>query len=171
MKQNGSEKLPSFSLWNEIKRNRSEKKPSISFRSEMESKFFRFDVKVFFSLVFASEAKRKWNEVKTKRKNFYFVSLWSETKRSKAKRKSKRKNFGSETKRKYALLISLWSEAKKSKRKEANKFFFFTWACETDLVSLRFALKRKNFWRNRRTLLASSVLLLASFFKKFFRHL
>jgi hypothetical protein len=59
-KEKGSEKLPSFSLRSEMKQNRSEKMPSFSLRSEMEAKFFRFDAKkVFFSLVFASEAKRK----------------------------------------------------------------------------------------------------------------
>jgi hypothetical protein len=43
----------------------------------------------------------------------------------------------------------LWTEAKNSKRKEAKKIFFFHErvrnACKTDLVSLRFALKRKIF--------------------------
>jgi hypothetical protein len=66
---------------------------------------------------------------------------------------AKRKIFVSETKRKKALLISLWSEEKNSKRKEAKrsdkKICFFhvsVWnACKTDLVSLRFALKRKIF--------------------------
>ncbi len=41
----------------------------------------------------------------------------------------------------------IWSE---KKRNEAKKIFFFRVsvrnACETDLVSLCFALKRKNFW-------------------------
>jgi ABC-type transporter MlaC component len=67
--------------------------------------------------------------------------------------KGKRKTFGSEAKRKYALLISLWSEEKNSKRNEAkrsekNVFFHVSVrnACETDLVSLRFALKRKKFF-------------------------
>jgi hypothetical protein len=60
MKQKGSEKLPSFLLQSEMKRNRSKKMPSFSLQSEMEAKFFRFDAKKdFFSLVFASEAKRK----------------------------------------------------------------------------------------------------------------
>jgi hypothetical protein len=62
---------------------------------------------------------------------------------------AKRKIFGSETKRKYGVFISLWLEAKNSKRNEAQKKIFFHVnvrnACETDLVSLRFALKRKNF--------------------------
>ncbi len=74
---------------------------------------------------------------------------------------AKRKIFMSETKQKKALLISLWSEAKNlkwkdAKRSEKKKFVFFSRernACETDLVSLRFALKRKIFFlRNRRTL-------------------
>jgi hypothetical protein len=46
-------------------------------------------------------------------------------------------------------LISLWLEAKNSKRNEAKKIFFRVSvrnACETDLVSLRFALKRKNIF-------------------------
>jgi hypothetical protein len=72
--------------------------------------------------------------------------IGSETKRSEAKRNI----FVSETKRKKALLISLWSEAKNSKRKAKKKNFFFHMsvrnACETDLVLLRFALKRKIFF-------------------------
>jgi hypothetical protein len=42
------------------KAKRKRKTPSFSLRSEMEAIFFRFNAKkVFFSLVFASEAKRK----------------------------------------------------------------------------------------------------------------
>jgi hypothetical protein len=60
IKQKGSVKLPSFSLRSKMKRNRSEKMPSFSLRSEMEAKIFSFDAKkVFFSLVFASEANQK----------------------------------------------------------------------------------------------------------------
>jgi hypothetical protein len=45
MKQNGSEKLPSFSLLSKIKRNGSEKLPSFSLQSKMEAKFFLLDAK------------------------------------------------------------------------------------------------------------------------------
>jgi hypothetical protein len=49
-----------------MKHNKTKKKwklPSFSLRSETKAKFF-----FAFSLVFASEAKRKWNEATTKRK-------------------------------------------------------------------------------------------------------
>ncbi len=72
---------------------------------------------------------------KIKRKNVYFVLLWSETKKSEAKQKI----FGSKIKQKYAVLISLRSEAKNSKRKEPRKIFFHVTvqnACKMDLVSL-----------------------------------
>jgi hypothetical protein len=161
MKQNGSEKLPSFSLRSKMKRNKSKKLPLFSLWSKMEAKFFCFDAKKW------NEAKTIWKEAKTskrkrikwnsgtickeskiilrlvfyflmfipsmvkksektfisfrfKAKNVSFVSLWSETKRSKAKR-SKTKNFGSKIKWKYALFISLLSEAKNSKQKEAKQ--------------------------------------------------
>ncbi len=82
MKQNGSEKLPSFSLRSEMKRNGSEKLPSFSLRSEMKrngSEFFRFDAKKVFS-----HLKRNENEMKQKQN----------------KKDAKRKIFGSKTKRK-----------------------------------------------------------------------
>jgi hypothetical protein len=96
-----------------------------------------------------------WKEVK---KRLFRFTL----KQDKAKKhlfrfalKRKRKFFGSETKRKYDLLISLRSEAKNSKRKEAKKkYLFFTWACETDLVSL---WSEKIFFGNQRTLLRESI--------------
>ncbi len=47
----------------------------------------------------------------------------------------------------FALVGSQKFEAKRS-----NKFFLFASACETDLVSLLFALKRKIFFANRRPL-------------------
>jgi hypothetical protein len=86
-------KLPSFSLRSEMKRNGSEKLPSFSLRSEMKrSEIFSLRCeKSVFSLVFASEAKRKLNEAKTKKKgNEKFL----EAKQS-------------EISSKYALLISL----------------------------------------------------------------
>ncbi len=93
-------------------------------------------------------------EAKQSEKNVYFVSLWSETKRSEAKRKM----FGSKIKRKYALLILLWSEAKNSKRNEAKKKFSFSrerakrMRNGSRFASFRFEAK-KFFLRNRRTLL------------------
>jgi hypothetical protein len=91
-------------------------------------------------------------EAKQSEKYVYFVSLWSETKRSEVKRKdwkrneAKRKMFGSEIKQKYALLISLWSEVKNSKRNEAKR----RGACETHAkrISFRFVSlwREKNFF-------------------------
>jgi hypothetical protein len=111
------EKLPSFLLRSEMKENRSE---IFSLRCR----------KSVFSLVFASEAKRKWNEAKTKQKR-------RETKKSEAKRKI----FGSETKWKYTLLISHWSEAKRSK-----KNFFSLEHTKRMRNGSRFTLKRKFFF-------------------------
>jgi ABC-type transporter MlaC component len=84
-----------------------------------------------------------------------FISFRFEAKRKDRKLiEAKQKMFGSEIKQKYALLISLWSEAKNSKRNKAKRsekknFVFHVTvrnACKTDLVSLRFALKRKIFF-------------------------
>jgi hypothetical protein len=102
-----------------------------------------------------SHLKRNENEINRKQSEKTFISFRIEAKRKDRKRnEAKRKNYGSKTKRKYALLISLWSEAKNSKRNETkrsekNVVFFHVSvrnACETDLVSLRFALKRKFFF-------------------------
>ncbi len=135
MKRNRCEKLPSFLLRSEMKENRSE---IFSLRCR----------KSVFPLVFASEAKRKWNEAKTKQKR-------SETKKSEAKRKI----FGSETKWKYTILISHWSEAKRSK-----KIFFFARAYETHAKRISFHFEAKNFFlQNRLTLLYKNLWLFLIF--------
>ncbi len=58
-------KLPSFSLWSEMKWNGSEKLPSFSLQSETDAKFFSFDAKKMFFRLF-SHLKRNENEVKRK---------------------------------------------------------------------------------------------------------
>ncbi len=115
------------SKWTEAKR---KWKTALIFASKQNgSEIFSLRCeKNVFSLVFASKSKRKWNEAKTKRKRSETKNFW---KRNKGK--------------KYPLLILLWSESKNSKRKEAIKKIF-AWTCETDLVLLRFALKRKIFF-------------------------
>ncbi len=88
-------------------------------------------------------------EVKQSEKTFISFRLESKQKNHK-RNEAKRKIFGSETKQKYGVFISLWLEAKNSMRKEAKcskkkKFYVSVQnACETDLILLRFALKRKN---------------------------
>ncbi len=92
-------------------------------------------------------------EAKQSEKTFISFRLKAKQKNQK-RNETKRKIFGSETKQKYGVFISLWLKAKNSKRKKAKwsekKIIFFRVsvrnACETDLVSLRFAWKRKTFW-------------------------
>jgi hypothetical protein len=88
---------------------------------------------------------------KAKQSEKTYISLRFKAKQKNRKwNKAKQKIFGSETKRKYAVLILLWSEVKNSKRKKGGTILFFhvsvQKACETDLVSLHFALKRKIFF-------------------------
>jgi hypothetical protein len=86
MKQNRSEKLPSFSLQSELKRNVSEKLPSFSLRSKTEAKFFRLDAKKMFFHLFLHQ-NRNENEMKRKQNE----------------KEAKQKIFGSETKEKNTL--------------------------------------------------------------------
>jgi hypothetical protein len=141
---------------NEAKQKRKKAIIFASKRNERKIVSLRCEKSVFFACFrIKSETKMKLSENKAKKRLFRFAlkrneKIGSETKRNEAKRK----NYESETERKYALLISLWSEAKNSKRNEAkrsekNVVFFHVSvqnACETDLVSLRFALKRKIFF-------------------------
>ncbi len=151
MKQSGSKKLQSFSLRSEMKRNRREKMPSFSLRSEMDAEIFRFDAKKVFFRLFSH---LKWNENKIKRKQsekplFRFAlkrneKIGSETKKFWKRNKAKIRSIN------FALVKS---EKIRNEKKRIKKICF-TWACETDFVSLRFALKGNNFFlRNRRTLL------------------
>jgi hypothetical protein len=87
-------KIPSFLLRSEIKQNGSEKLPSFSLQSKTEATFFRFDVKKMFFRLF-SHLKRNLNEMKRKQNE-------KEVKRSEMKNFWKRNKL-----KIYALLILL----------------------------------------------------------------
>jgi hypothetical protein len=146
-----SKKLPSFSLRSEIKRNGSKKLPLFSLRSEMK----RNGSEKLPSFSLQSEMKRNRSEIlfASMRKEGFFASfrIWSETKMKWSENKTKKKqsetnNFLKRNKAKICSINFALVGSEKFEAKRSEKNFFFAWACETDLVSLRFALKRKIFF-------------------------
>ncbi len=117
----------------------------------MEAKFCRFDAKkVFFFAGFRiwSETKMKLSKNKAKKRLFRFTlkrneRIGSETNKFWKRNKAKIRSIN------FALVGSEKLEAKWSEKKRKKNLFFHVSvrnACETDLVSLRFALKRKFFF-------------------------
>jgi succinate dehydrogenase flavin-adding protein (antitoxin of CptAB toxin-antitoxin module) len=129
---------------NETKQKR---KNAIIFASKRNgSKIFllRCEKSVIFAC-FRIWSKTKMKLSENKAKNVYFVSLWSETKRSEAKRSETKKI----RKQNKAKIRSINFALDGSEKKRKKKLFFHVSvrnACETDLVSLRFALKRQIFF-------------------------
>ncbi len=109
-----------------MKRNGSETEAQNCHHFRFEAKWSETEVKVFFSLVFASEAKRKWNEAKQKEKEVKRIETKKIWKRNKAKIRSSN----------FALIGS--------EKLSVRNFF----------ASFRF--EAKNFFlRNRRTLIGT----------------
>jgi hypothetical protein len=145
----------------EVKRNETEAK---SFSLRWEKSAFFACIASMRNLKIWSETKMKRNEKRRKRsKNCHHFCF--ETKQSKVrlfrfalkqneKIGSETKNFWKRNKVKIRCtnFASVGSDKYAAQRSEKKNL---TRACETDLVSLRFALKRTFFfWRNRRTLVA-----------------
>jgi hypothetical protein len=104
--------------------------------SKTEAKFFSLLCeKSVFSLVFASEAKRKWNEAKTKRKR----SKNFKAKKDKVKRDNLYRN-----EEKYQGGSFSFSSLYLVKRKEAKKRLFFSlWSEKSKKMFISFHLKAK----------------------------
>jgi hypothetical protein len=115
IKQNGSEKLPSFSL-----RSETEAKNAIIFASKRNgTKFFRFEAKKVFFRLF-SHLKRNENEIKQKQSEKTFISFRIEAKRKDRKRNEKLL----ESKIRSINFALVGSEKFEAKRSEKNVFFF-----------------------------------------------
>jgi hypothetical protein len=112
----------------------------------MEAKCFRFDAKKCYFRLF-SHLKQNENEIKRKQSEKTFISFRFEAKRKDRKRnEAKTKKFWKQNKAKIrSINIALAGGEKfEAKRSEKKMCFHVSVrnACETDLVSLRFTLKR-----------------------------